>query len=151
MGVCGMGYGFPQGMGYGSRALSLLHDYYSGKITSLNEEVEPMAEALPTTHTDEVYIFSELNSAVLVIACFPLTGSGAVEGDHCPSLQPPSPPESSCRQTPGVTRLCGCGLWTHITALSVGANVISHRVICFVLSGSGTELATFQSTSGRPQ
>lgn len=42
-------------MGYGSRALSLLHDYYCGKITSLNEGAEPMAKATPTTHIDEVY------------------------------------------------------------------------------------------------
>ena len=44
----------PQGMGYGSRALSLLHDYYCGKITSLNEGAEPVAQATPTTHTDKV-------------------------------------------------------------------------------------------------
>lgn len=40
-------------MGYGSRALSLLHDYYCGHITSLSEGVAA-SMATPTTHIDKV-------------------------------------------------------------------------------------------------
>jgi N-acetyltransferase 10 len=42
-----------QGMGYGSRALSLLCDYYCGHATLLSEGVAPSLEATPTTHIDK--------------------------------------------------------------------------------------------------
>ena len=37
-----------QGMGYGTRALHLLNDYFSGKITSLSEGPPPSPPAEPT-------------------------------------------------------------------------------------------------------
>jgi N-acetyltransferase 10 len=40
-------------MGYGSRALSLLCDYYCGHATLLSEGVAPSLEATPTTHIDK--------------------------------------------------------------------------------------------------
>ena len=43
-----------QGMGYGSKALSLLHDYYNGNMTSLNEE----ATTNMTATDNEVYYIS---------------------------------------------------------------------------------------------
>ena len=44
-----------QGMGYGSRALSLLHDYYNGNITSLNEATTTDDTSNMTTTDNEVH------------------------------------------------------------------------------------------------
>jgi N-acetyltransferase 10 len=49
-----------QGMGYGTRALSLLHHYYSGVVTSLSEEVGPSSPTAPAvTRGEDVGLLEE--------------------------------------------------------------------------------------------